>query len=171
MLKELHEKMGWIQPQYVISKLNDQHQIKIISNHNKIIGLGNGLRKKDAELSAAENALESLTKRGFSLETADKRKTERNEINTLEYEKQYKRVEEAVRRYDNQGQSEIVKFDIINLKNSKEPQRYTFAINVAYQRSDNDIFWKIIYESTGIKPIKTKLQTMKEFADLYNVDS
>lgn len=164
-LKEIYEKMGWGTPQYIMNKSKNQCIIK--SKIGKVVGIGSGSRKIDAEIAASKNALDRLTKKGITLETVEEYKAKRNQLQNQECQKQYARVEEAIQRHNQQGDKKITEFEIINLGNPKEPARYTFGIKAAYNGEKSQ---KIIFKSTSTKPFKAKNQAMKEFADLYNVD-
>lgn len=135
--------------------------VKIISHYGNIIGTGYGSRK-EAQLIAAEDALKKFAEKQITPETADKLKIDYK----IEYEKQHKRVQEAIDKHNEENVDKFVDFTIVGIKRNKN--KYTLGIKAAYQENDK-IQWKIIHTSTGYGVNRTKIKMMKTFADLYNI--
>lgn len=181
-LKELYEKMGWGEPQYVTVNSEDprkgEMRVDIRSATGEIIGTGYG-SQKSAAFKAAENALNKLAEQNINLEVAEQRKIERSRNRNTEFDKQWRRVEAAINNTNEQarrqGKAQIKEFKIHPLGSHRtqgqggSTMRYTYAIQVAYNEPDGRLTWKNIHQLTGDDSEKTKILLMKGFADAYKI--
>lgn len=177
LLKEIYEKMGWGEPNYV-TKNSDQPRLgpfrtEIRNLAGTIIGFGYG-SEKDAPFIAAAEALKYLEKQGITWESADQQKTERNRQRAPEFDRQYRRVEAAMAILANQARSQgkvpPTEFKIAKVEERKAEGgfRYTFAIQAGYQIGPTT-HWRSLLQQTGSNSDQTKINVMKEFADMYQI--
>lgn len=183
LLKERFEKLGWGAPQY-ITKNSDNPRlggVKIeIKDGSKgtLLGIGYG-SKNEAEAAAAQNALQKIEEKGYTLEYADELKLERQRTRNPEFEKQYRRVEAAIVKLNEMVQKsgksgKIVEFKIESGGSHRAiggggGQRYTFVVKVAYQMVDGILDWKVFDQETGDDQDSTKIQLMRKVADKFQI--
>lgn len=171
-LKEIYDKMGWGSPQYTKNKLGEEFQVDVLSYEGDVIGTGYG-SQKEAAFIAAQNALIKLASKGTTLKTAEKFKLERNRERNTEFNHQYKRVEEAIKKHNDQaskrGSMKIVEFKIANVHQQKVDVGfiYTYVLKLAYQGSK--LIWKDSFKDSGDNGDKVKVNVMKKFADLWKI--
>jgi dsRNA-specific ribonuclease len=179
LLKERFEKLRWGEPQYTYKNSDDlslgNTKVEIRDSRTGTL-LGTGYGTKDvAEADAAQNALRKIEGEGCTLEYADKYRLEQKLKRDPEFEKQYRRVEAAIVKLNNAAQRSgkvvIEKFKIQAVESHRvaKGQRFTFAIQVAYKGPDDKLNWKILSQKTGDNQDATKVQLMKELADMYHI--
>jgi dsRNA-specific ribonuclease len=180
LLKELFDKLGWGAVKYDYSD-SDYPQLgkkkAIVSNEktNTLLGVGYGPDQPDAKAAAAQNALEKLNKEGITQEYAEENILERQRTLKPEFDKQYLRVQEAIKVLNKESQKrgkvQIRDFKIVAVESHEVTggRRYTFGINVEYQEPNGKVAWKIIDKWTGNSQDSAKIELMKRFANAHNV--
>lgn len=177
-LKELFEKLQWGKPISQISPSDDlskgEIKVEVRSITGETIGVGYGSQKA-AEFQSAENALGYLSQRGITLQYAEEEKLKRTRGQNVEFDRQYKRVEAAVAKLNEQatagGIVRIERFKITNVESRRVRggSRYTFAIDIAYDSGQGRLVWRSVHQLTGDNPDQTKIDLMKTFADNYRI--
>lgn len=173
-LKELFEKYQWGYPDYQTSPSDDsakgEIKVEVRSVTGETLGVGYGSQKA-AESQAAQNALDNLAKQGITIETATEEKLRRTRGQNLEFDRQYRRVEAAIAKLNQQLAAKekvpIDKFKIVSVESRRVQgrSRQTFSIEVAYDLGDGRLVWRSIKQLTGDTPDQTRIDLMKTFAD------
>lgn len=181
-LKEIYDKLnyGTISKFTTNSDNVDRPGKKVIiyAQNGSELGVGYGEDVKDAEMEAAKNALESLSKRGITRESAEEFKRKQRERNNPDYEKQTKRVEQAIKvlntKIEKEGKAKIVQWKVSAVKttSTQSGNIYTASLEIGYN-TVNGVQWVVGYTVTcsgrNTSPIETQIKVMKDFADNNNI--
>ncbi len=135
---------------------------------------GYGNETKKANLDAARAALQSIKeKQGWTLESAQKYKMQKELQNLPELAAQIKRLEGALGTLNERakagGQQEIVDYKLEKATGTAKSKygvnQTTFALKVAFRQPDGSYLWRSLEMKTGQDPNLTRIQLAKDFAD------
>ena len=179
ILKEIYEKMAWGEPNYVYKNTDNPSlgpfRVEVRSRTGDLLGFGYG-SEGEAPFEAAANALKTLEAQNITWESADQARTERNRIRNPEFDRQYRRVQNAIERLNEQAKAQrtvpITDFKVAKVEERRTGGgfRYTFAIQIAYQ-TPTGLTWRAVQQLTGSDSDQTKIDLMRTFADKYGVPS
>lgn len=175
-LKEIYEKMGWGDPYYETTE-SDAPQLgpkktQIRNRTGIVLGTGYG-NTNTSKAQAAERALEKLSKEGYTWETADAAKVQRNRERNSEFDKQYERVEAAVAELNKKaqaaGKAQVNNFKILKMeeRQASSGMRYSYSLQLAFPTAGDGVKWINAGTKAGNNSDQTKITLMKEFADKY----
>jgi len=172
-LKELYDKMKWGEVNYKIEPSDRpgfHEKVTVRDPNGGILGIGYG-DQTSAKSKAASEALETLRNKGITRETADQKKLETKRKTSPAFDAQYKRVQEAIKRLNQQAASrgtvQISDFKLSAAANTKSGSQtiYTYTVDLAYPSADGKLQWKSTVQANDVDQNMAQINALKSFAD------
>jgi dsRNA-specific ribonuclease len=178
-LKEIYDKKKWGTPAYNVERSDrpDLGVAKVVirSQTGSILGIGYGPEKR-AENQAAEEALRTLAAQGVTRESADQEQLARKRRQNPEFEKQFRRTQIALQRFNQQaaasGRQQAIEVKTTSAGNTKSGSTtsYTYSLDLAFRNPDGRISWKPVAHQSASDQNAAQIAVMKQFADNFQVE-